>query len=430
MLSVFRETAGEIAKDMQLSPSRPPPSWAFGPTFPQFHWEATPTYPKFGQPFQLQPNTDIPPTPNHPNSNSSKVSSDLMSWATDAELPSHRFFKNAEHRSPAQTPLRRPYGSSLRSRNAGNGLRSATHAPEPVSSGFNSPKDQDPQNVTNCIRPATPPQEAFGSCFDLPKRPGQPNIQHDLLGRDLGYDDGPDDEDMHSTHNVPLIFPMVKPNVDRQQKQAHVKAWLAQVPCLSPSSTSCKGNVRSPTERTDSPESLTGEFSKNKENIPPNIGKRPAGPAGKAYRAISGGSAGTIPDLLRSGTPMQPLAERQIVLPRSRPQHLGQHSSPSAGSSAVVGTDAGRPHMARGLSSLPLRRKRPSSKLTENERGASSRANRMVTPVDASKEEKLAALSPSVTRFRKGKGPKTGHCPSYSDDDILPERLRRKEKKK
>ena len=340
---------------------------------------------------------DIPAVTNGVQSGSEDLSSDSMSWASDAQLP----LLNAPGRLAKQSP--RPHSQRhdrlveyFQGERMDSNIVPATPNREPPSSGFNSPSNQ----------PCQP----------------HPVTSTDLMGFGLGYTDGPDDEDMHSTHGVPLIMPIMpvmpveEPDVDRRQKNAHVHAWLDQTP--NPLLNGA----------TDSPDSLGGyESDKNKENIPPYIRKTPVMPPYMNDQASSHGSK-SFSQSASPHSPLQPLAERPILLPRLRPR---LNTSATSGVPMVrtphPRTRTGTP---RGIFSLPSHRKRlPHLKgkkqdINDEKKGPLRPAEKMPTIKDEDtkvegedEEDDLAELSPSVARFRKGKGPRAKErCASYFDE--------------
>ena len=350
---------------------------------------------------------DIPAVLNGFQTGSEDLSSDSMSWASDAQLP----LMNAPGRLGQQSPRPHlPRHDRLVEYFQGERIDSntvpATPNREPLSSGFNSPSNQ----------PCQP----------------HPVTRADLMGFGLGYADGPDDEDMHSTHGVPLIMPIVpvmsieEADVDRRRKNAHVHAWLDQTP------NPLLNGV------TDSPDSLGGnESDKNKENIPPYIKKTPVMPPYMNGQASSHGSK-SLSQSTSPHSPLQPLAERPIILPRLRPRL----NNSATGGVPMVRTPQSRPRPGtpRGIFSLPSHRKRlphlkgkkPDS--SDEKKGPLRQTEKMPTIRDEdakmegeNEEDELAELSPSVARFRKGKGPKVKErCASYFDEDILPELAKRK----
>ena len=301
-------------------------------------------------------------------SESKSVSSDSMSWASDADADARMLRAMSSSRISEQPPLpnlpsRRQQGNATQPGDMPN-----SPSREPLSSGFNSPNER-----------------------------RQPAGCSDLMGFNMGYTDGPDDEDMHSTHGVPLILPIAQADVENQRKQTNVnvKAWLDQT--------------------HDAPETLSRESVNNKENIPPRRSKSSyLSPTYSAH--TSSGSPRSQSNSASPDLPPQPLSERPLPFPRVRAKQKISMRPAEARKP--------RPGTPRSLYNLPSTRKRlPKTNAAGKE--DQERLQMATIKDEGESKDELADLSPSVARFRKGKGPRANRCASYFDEDVLPD-LRKK----
>ena len=228
---------------------------------------------------------------------------------------------------------------------------------------------------------------------------------------------GSDNDDIHSTHGVPLILPFPCSYAE-QAPRSDINTWLNGVaeaassgPSSSPKQSHDRGdlfitdapfsqsiasNLSSPTKDRATPSTLKQDMqsrsraSSDKENISPS--KYPSSPT----RPLA-------PNLRARPPSRFCQANTQATLPSIKPPHFTHPSTP------------------KGHLSLPPQRKR-----ARVDGIASSRAGtEMPTPRrDFTVHEDrvagaLAQLSPDVERHRKGKGPRRARCVSYWDEDIL-----------
>ena len=76
------------------------------------------------------------------------------------------------------------------------------------------------------------------------------------------------------------------------------------------------------------------------------------------------------------------------------------------------------------LLSAPPKRKKPSAGIANAEVTVEVKKKNNMCTFDICEDDvvdSLIELSPHVERHRKGKGPKKERCPSYMDQDVLPE---------
>ena len=272
---------------------------------------------------------------------------------------------------------------------------------EPISSGFATPTASIPNFAED-------PEEVV-----------YPIVEHWRSLRSLSNASsfGSDNDDIHSTHGVPLILPFPRSYAE-QATRSDINIWLNGVAeaassglSSSPKQSHDKGdllitnapfqqsiasNLSSPTKDQATPSTLKQDMqsrskaSSDKENISPS--KHPSSPT----RPLA--------QNLRARTPSRFCqTNTQATLPSIKPPHFAHPSNP------------------KGDLSLPPQRKR-----ARVDGIASSRAGAEVpTPRrDFTIHEDqvvgaLSQLSPGVERHRKGRGPRRARCVSYWDEDIL-----------
>ncbi|KAL9120645.1 MAG: hypothetical protein Q9187_002795 [Circinaria calcarea] len=270
-------------------------------------------------------------------------------------------------------------------------------------------------------------KEPLSSGFTSPvKPPSRSSNGRLMLPQSLTPD--PQDDDCHSTHGVPLVLPVRGAGKDTVNNY-HVDSWLDKVLELSPphtnhpafkeSTNQTIGTPRllvaggSPWGRTSakldrSPDTPYSKLSlsrlvSNKENIPPSK-------AAKTWSNVASPLAGTIGH--QSMTPVNPQASDQS----------SSNISDSSSGLARPGYTSLSPMPCPPQGLLHLSPKRKKAKVAELIKqkhkvpGSSS-----FTICEDESADVLAELSPVIERHRKGRGPKRGRCPSYYDQDILPQ---------
>ena len=297
--------------------------------------------------------------------------------------------------------------------------------------------------------PATPNKEPTSSGPKKQNEPVRRDFTNDLLGLSLGYTSGPDDDETHSTHGVPLIFKLTEPERRRQQSQESVTSWLENVsyPNLPPDTPSERAGPRQGRGRDFG----TGASS-HRENFAPPKERRPAIDLGVRKSAqsspISPQSMSEFPPLAAppTGPPRPENTPPGITLPYRPAGRNDLGPAPGSQPAQVKGTPAlnsGHQHplnAPRGPAALSRHPKGPpfpmtADRLTGAQFKASAQAKKDAAAAAAAAAEadeaddELAELSPSVARYRRGKGPKMERSASYWDEDILPEDLKREERK-
>ena len=272
---------------------------------------------------------------------------------------------------------------------------------EPISSGFATPT----ASIANLVED---PEEVI-----YPILEHWPSLQSLYNASSVGSDN----DDIHSTHGVPLILPFPCSYAE-QAPRSDINTWLNGVaeaassglsssPKQSyekgdlvvtdaPFSHSIASNLAFPIKDRATPSTLKQDMqarsraSSDKENISPSkYAPSPTRPLAQNLRARTPSHFGQT--------------NTQTTLPLIKPPHIAQPSAP------------------KGHLSLPPKRKR-----ARVDGIASSRAGpeMPMPPRDFTIHEDqvagaLSQLSPDVERHRKGRGPRRERCVSYWDEDIL-----------
>ena len=342
---------------------------------------------------------------------------------------------NLSNTTRSRCPL--PFGSSVRGADNNNRhedggsshSRSSACASTPPDVAFEqtfptplpfylTPNHQSPDNMA---------KEPLSSGFTSPAKPRSRSSSGRLiLPQSLTPD--PQDDDCHSTHGVPLVLPVRGGGKDMVNNY-QVDSWLDKVLELSPPHTDHPAFKEFTNQTIGTPSLLVAGGSpwsqtpakldrsrdtpcsklslsklvSNKENIPPST-------AAKPWSNIASPSAGTIGH--QSITPVNPQASDQSSSNFSD-SSLGLARPGPTSLSPITRAPHGLLHLS------PKRKKAKvaaSIKQKQKEPGSSS-----FTICEDESADVLAELSPVIERHRKGRGPKRGRCPSYYDQDILPQ---------
>ena len=272
---------------------------------------------------------------------------------------------------------------------------------EPISSGFATPTASIPNFAED-------PEEVI-----------YPILEHwrSLRSHSNASSFGSDNDDIHSTHGVPLILPFPCSYAEKTLR-SDIDTWLNGVAEAAPSglsssqkqfydsrdlfitdapfSQSIASNLSSPIKDRATPSKLKQDMqsrsraSSDKENISPS--KYPSSPT----RPLA--------QNLRARTPSRFCqTNTQATIPPIKPLHFTHSSTP------------------KGHLSLPPQRKRARVDETASSRGGAEMPTprRDFTIHEDQVAGALTQLSPDVERHRKGRGPRRERCASYWDEDIL-----------
>ena len=228
---------------------------------------------------------------------------------------------------------------------------------------------------------------------------------------------GSDDEDLHSTHGVPLILPFHPPSAAEAQR-SHIDTWLNEVV----EATTC-GFSNSPTEFDDTEDLIMNDAP------PQSIVPEARSPIQSRASLSSSGQK------MQSGS--RASSDKENVSPSKNSSSHTRPSVPHLQTSALSQSCQNNPHPV--LQVTKALRFAPPVTPQGNLRVPPRRKRARVDKVDSSKEVKelpsprinftiredqltgaLAQLSPDVERHRKGRGPKRERCMSYWDEDIVP----------
>ena len=262
-----------------------------------------------------------------------------------------------------------------------------------------------PSQGTNCLA-GTPACEPISSGFNSPTPQSQPMSNH--LGPGYTFYGGPDDEDKHSTHGVELILPVPEPEHHFHEAD-NVKQWLNTVTHLRSGDIPSEALITPPLSQPSNPS--------NKENIPPSG-------FGESHYSDMAESLSTNSDFASLKAPDRP----QIPGPKDLPRRLDSWSlnhkrlaEKRAMSSPPI-KPLSTSNTPQRLLEMPPRRKNLSVSIQSNQRKPDIHTGGGTENRGGGEDGPLRELSPSVTRFRKGKGPITPmgkRCASYLDRDIL-----------
>ena len=268
-----------------------------------------------------------------------------------------------------------------------------------------------PSDALNPSLPVIPPdrkylgsigQEPLSSGFTSKIGPLEQN-PHMMIDASLSMYPDLDDEETHSTHGVPLVIPIrfCEDEVP-VPLTTNVDAWLDQIVEHTSYSTPDLQENLSQTPNLDTAQCLTKpnahlRLASNKENIPPTS---------TTTIALSWSS------LLSSRSQSPDPSPRHLIASLRSPRKFSSRGCLSA---------AGSPTM---LLSVPPKRRRTNIIIVDSPARSLVKENPDSLEFDFCEDEQptgLVELSPHVERHRKGKGPKKERCPSYMDQDVLPE---------
>ena len=228
---------------------------------------------------------------------------------------------------------------------------------------------------------------------------------------------GSDDEDLHSTHGVPLILPF-HPKTAEEAQRAYIDTWLNEV-------------VEATTfGLSDPPTEFDGTEDLVMNDAPPQS------IAPEARSPIqSQASLSSLGQKWQSSS--RASSDKENVSPSKNSTSHTRPSVPHLQTSALFKSCQNKPHPV--LQVTKALRFAPPVTPQANFRVPPRRKRARVDKIDSSREEKellsprtnftiredqltgaLAQLSPDVERHRKGRGPKRERCMSYWDEDILP----------
>jgi hypothetical protein len=303
---------------------------------------------------------------------------------------------------------------------------------EPMSSGFTSP--------------VAPPREARGDEVMNAALPSTPFCAKQNSSSDkhsIGSS-----EWLTSSYGVPLAHPMSERELEkrlRDTSMSQVDAWLTTVldeslpplPAFVRGAEPANRRTKRPISRTESsPIPINEQTSRpggiqvgdaqtedlqsrlpsasrtcsNKENLRPSTNDIPT--------SDEMGARHHSPGVPLPSHPLLTLAKRSNETPIKHNSSAKLSWTPSSPMRRLVPTDYTLSRLSetpQGYFSLPPRRKRLKTYISPVGH-AHGPAN-----IEVAEDEELVELSPNVTPFRKGKGPKKTRTASYFDTDILPE---------
>lgn len=228
---------------------------------------------------------------------------------------------------------------------------------------------------------------------------------------------GSDDEDLHSTHGVPLILPF-HPPIMEEAHHAHIDTWLNEV--VEPSTF---GLSNSPMEFSGTEDFIMSEAPSQ------SIAPEARSPIQSRVSLSSSGQK------MQSGS--RASSDKENVSPFKNSYSHTRPSVPHHQTLALSQSCQSNPHPV--LQVTKALRFAPPVTPQGNSRVPPRRKRARVDKIDSNREEKeplsprpnftiredqltgaLAQLSPDVERHRKGRGPKRERCVSYWDEDIVP----------
>ena len=272
---------------------------------------------------------------------------------------------------------------------------------EPISSGFASPTASIPNFAEDSEELIYPILENWRSLRSLSNASSF----------------GSDNDEIHSTHGVPLILPFPC-SYAKQAPRSDIDTWLNGV-----AEAASSGLSSSPKRSFDRGDLFitNAPFSQSIASNLPSSTKDQATPSkpkqDKQSRSRASSDKENISPSRYPSSPTRPLAQNlraripsrfcrtntQATLPPIKPLHLAHSSTPKS-------------HL-----SLPPQRKRARVDGTASSRGGAETPtlSRDFTIHEDQVAGALAQLSPDVERHRKGRGPRRERCVSYWDEDIL-----------
>ncbi|KAM0798307.1 hypothetical protein BDR22DRAFT_891363 [Usnea florida] len=228
---------------------------------------------------------------------------------------------------------------------------------------------------------------------------------------------GSDDEDLHSTHGVPLILPCHPPSVEEAQR-SHIDTWLNEV-------------VEATTFGLSNPPT---EFDGTEDLVMNDAPPQSIAPEARSPTQ-SQASLSSLRHKLQSDS--RASSDKENVSPSKNSSSHTRPSVPHLQTSSLFKSCQNKPHPVLQVTKAP--RFAPPVTPQANFRVPPRRKRARVDKIDSSREENellsprtnftiredqltgaLVQLSPDVERHRKGRGPKRERCMSYWDEDIIP----------
>ena len=337
---------------------------------------------------------------------------------------SSRSSSGGGQRSPTPTPLPKPDGATLMTltghshdvdpdfnpmctsdalkvNSASLSSQIDEEGKEPISSGFETPIAPTPGFVEN-------PKDV-----KYPILENWPSLRSSFHASCLGSDD----EDLHSTHGVPLILPFHPPNVEEAHR-SHIDTWLNEV--VEPTTFGLSN-------------SLT-EFYGTEDLMMNDAPPQKIAPEARSP-IQSRASLSSSRQKMQSGS--RASSDKENVSPSKNSSSHTRPFVPHLQTSVLSQSCQNNPHPV--LQVTKALRFAPRITPQGNLRVPPRRKRARVDKIDSSREKKellsprtnftiredqltgaLAQLSPDVERHRKGRGPKRERCVSYWDEDIIP----------
>ena len=272
---------------------------------------------------------------------------------------------------------------------------------EPIDSGFATPT----ASITNL---AEEPEEVV-----------YPILGHWRSLRSLSNASsfGSDNDDIHSTHGVPLILPFPCSYAD-QAPRSNIDTWLngvAEAASSGLSSLQKQSYDRGDVFTTDAPFSQSIALnlsSPPKDRATPSMLKQDMQSPSRASSDQENISPSKYPP-----SPTRPLVQN---LQARTPSRFCQTKT-QATLSPIKSLHFAHSSTPQGHLSLPPQRKRARVEGTASSTGGAEMPTprRDFTIHEDQVAGALAQLSPDVERHRKGRGPRRERCVSYWDEDIL-----------
>lgn len=251
--------------------------------------------------------------------------------------------------------------------------------------------------------PLRPARKPLSSGHNTPSRIPRPvrDLNTVKLTAGFTYGDDSDDEDIHSTHGVPLIMPIRSKESDDQQKTSTVSQWLQMVE-LPDIDENCGRSGRSIKEKAKAPQGKVN----NKENSRPQGGATYNHMLKDLLNVGSSKAASVItalPKPIRGHIPNKPV-ERFSQYTRAN-DNVVKRNTPPTGLLLLPPRRIGQtPNTSMPLRDMDLSRpinslcQKPKVQQIEDARCHS------VPPNQTSQDEDLIELSPSVNRNRRRHG--------------------------
>ena len=293
-----------------------------------------------------------------------------------------------------------------------------------------------------------PPSSGFGEPTAIKK--GTSNSGSDLNTRLRDFSASPpevdvdvDDGDCHSTHGVPLIICVPSPEPNKSNT-FYIEAWLSDVLKISPESdASTAHEPQLPRSGAEDPEHLHPTLTMREVASPKGAITSPLDKSFRAPSQTSSNKENLHPTSSPLAAPPPTITPLPLSSPpRFRPSELRPTETPSRPKLTPTISSASRFQPLRTPRSLfpvaPTRRRQKQPTVPQEDSGIMTNKSTDVATKQTSvalqvrnpcinsvfdTHEDTDKLSPAVTCFRKGRGPKRtkARCVSYYDTDILGE---------